>query len=586
MIHPNRSSTVDARLWQRVVTLLMATLLLVLLGCGPAQTQPPTAPTTAPAPAAVVPQPTTAAPPAAVVPPPTAVPAGPKKGGSITIHAWTADPPDLDPYLNTSFRSQEFAGLFYSRLLKFDTGPTIKPNSFIPIPDLAEALPEVSKDGLTYTFKIRKNAKWHNKPPMNGRNVTADDVVYSWDRFQKVGVQKAVLGMIKEVKKVDDSTVAFALNDVFAPFETTIATPLFWIVPKEVVEKDGDLRKTTVGSGPFIFDKFEKGVSIVAKRNPDYYGGPANVDEVVMLIIPDTAAQVAGLRTKQIDILGVSQTDRESIVKTNPEIVMTDYVQNLIWFMYWRLDAKPFDDIRVRQAVSLALDREELSKVIFEGKGVYNAAIAAGLPSFWLDPKGADFGPNAKYFKRDVAAAKKLLADAGYPNGLKVPFISVLDAYGNTFNQSVELVQKQLKEAGIELDFKPQPYAAYIASTFLGKFDGGTMVWGLQTPVQEPHDYLFNMYGEKSARNHAGVKDTELWAMMDKQAKMLDKAERKKLIYDIQRYLAEKEYYVIGPTGATTVAAQPWVKGFYYESDYGRYAEWLPKLWLDGKPGN
>jgi peptide/nickel transport system substrate-binding protein len=582
MKHTNRSSTVGARRGQLVITLLIATLLLVLFGCGPAQTQPPAA-TTAPAPAAVVPQPTTAAPPAAVVPQPTAAPAGPKKGGSLTIHAWTADPPDFDPYLNTSFRSQEFAGLFYSRLLKFDTGPNIKPNSFIPTADLSDKW-EVSKDGLTYTFHIRDNAKWQNKAPLNGRKVTADDVVYSWDRFQKVGVQKAVLGMVKEVKAVDASNVAFTLNDVFAPFETTIATPLFWIVPKEVAEKDGDLRKTTVGSGPFLFDKFEKGVAIVVKRNPDYYGDPSNVDEVVMLIIPDSAAQVAGLRSKQIDILGVSQTDRASIVPTNPEIVMTDYTQNLISFMYWRLDAKPFDDIRVRQAVSLALDREEIGKVIYEGKGVYNSAIAAGLPSFWLNPTGSDFGANAKYFKRDVAAAKKLLADAGYPNGLKVPYVSTLDAYGNTFNQAVELVAKQLKDAGIETDFKPQPYAAYIASTFLGKFDGGTMVWGLETPVQEPNDYLFNMYGDKSARNHAGVKDPVLQAMIDKQAKTLDKADRKNQIYEIQRYLAEKQYYVIGPTGTTTIAAQPWVKGFYYESDYGRYADWLPKVWLDNKP--
>ena len=565
---------------RRVLVTLVVLGAMLLLGCGPAPSAPPT---TAPAPAAVVPQPTTASAPAAVVPQPTAVPAGPKKGGSVTIHAWTADPPDLDPYMNTSFRSQEFAGLFYSRLLKFDTGPSIKVNSFIPTGDLADKW-EVSKDGLSYTFHIRDNAKWHNKAPLNGRKVTADDVVFSWDRFQKVGVQKAVLGMVKEVKKVDDSNVQFVLNDVFAPFESTIATPLFWIVPKEVVEKDGDLRKTTVGSGPFIFDKYEKGVSIVAKRNPDYYGGVANVDEVVMLIIADTAAQVAGLRSKQIDLVGLSQTDRESVVKTNPEIVMTDYVQNLIWIMYWRLDAKPFDDVRVRQAVSLALDREEISKVIFEGKGVYNSHMAAGLPSFWLDPKGADFGPNAKYFKRDLAAAKKLLADAGYPNGLKAPLISTLNAYGNTFNTSVELVIKQMKEAGIETTLEAQDYAAYIATTFLGKFDGGKMVWGLQTPVQEPHDYFFNMYGEKSARNHAGVKDTELWAMMDKQAKTLDKAERKKQIYEIQRYLADKEYYVIGPTGATTVAAQPWVKGFYYESDYGRYAEWLPKMWLEGKP--
>jgi peptide/nickel transport system substrate-binding protein len=554
----------------------MVALLGVLNACGPAATTAPAAPA-----ATVATQATTA--PGAVQQPPAGQP---KRGGTLTIRWWTGDPPDLDPYLNTSFRSQEFAGFFYSRLLKFDSGPGIKVNSFLPTGDLSDKW-TVSTDGLVYTFHIRDNATWQNKAPLNGRKVTADDVVYSWDRFQKVGVQKAVLSMVKQVKAVDASNVAFTLNDVFAPFESTIATPLFWIVPKEIADADGDLRKRTVGSGPFIFDKYDKGVQVVVKRNPDYYfTGQPYVDEVDLLIVPDDATAVAGMRSKQIDINGVSQTDRDSLLKTNPDIQMTDYIQNLLSFIYWRLDAKPFNDVRVRQAVSLALDRDEALKTLYEGRGEYNSHIAAGLPSFWLDPRGPDFGPIAKYFKRDVAAAKQLLADAGYPNGLTVPYISTLNAYGNTFNSAVELVQKELKDAGIILDFKPQDYAAYIASTFLGKFDGGTMVYGLETPVQEPHDYLFNMYSPKSARNHAGVNDPDLVAMIDKETKTLDKAARKQLINDIQRYLAEKQYYVQAPVGQTTVAVQPWVKGFFYESDYGRGAEYVTKLWLDGKPSN
>ena len=515
---------------------------------------------------------------------PSAAPVQAKKGGSLVIRWWTGDPPDLDPYLNVTFRAQEFAGFFYSRLLMFDSGPNVKSNSFIPVPDLAESY-TISPDGLTYTFKLRANAKWHNKAPMNGRAVTADDVVYSFTRFRKDSPNKTQMDIVKECKATDPKTVIFTLNEPFAPFEVLLASPLLWIVPKEVVEADGDLRKKTIGSGPWLFDKFEKGVQVVAKRNPDYYMADIPyVDEVVLLVVPEDATAIASLRAKQIDITGVSATDRKTIAASNPEIQWLDFPQNNIWFMYWQMNAPPFNDIRVRQAVSLALDREELIKVLFEGTGFYNSsAFPAGLSSYWLDPKGADFGPNAKYFKRDVEAAKKLLADAGQAN-LKVPLIATLNAYGNTFNQSVELVIKQLKDAGITAELRAQDYAAYISSTFLGKYDNGAMVWGLETPYQEPHDYLYNMYHPKGTRNHGGaINDAALTAMIEKQMKTLDKADRKKQIDEIQRYLGEKQYYVFGASGNTTIATQPWVKNFNYESDYGRGAEYVPRVYLDGK---
>src|SRR5574341_700620 len=556
-------------LWQLISVLL---LLIAAFGCAA-----PTAPQAAPQPPAA-----TTAPQAAPQPPPaTAVPQ-PQRGGTLAVRFWTGDPPDLDPYLNTSFRSQEFAGFFYSRLLKFDVGANITPNAFIPSGDLAEKW-DVSRDGLTYTFYLRKNAKWQNKLPLNGRAVTADDVIWSYNRFIKDAVQKSVLtSIVKEVKKVDDNTVQFILKEVSAPFENTIAQPIFWIMPKEVVEADGDARKRVVGSGPFMFDKFEKGVQVVAKRNPDYYfTGIPYIDELDLLIIPEDATAVAGMRAKQIDVNGLSQTDRNSVASTNPEIKFVDYVQNLLYIMYWRVDQPPFNDVRVRQAFSMAIDRDEQIKVLSEGRGKWNSAVPAGFDSWWVDPRSPDFGSNGKYFKRDVEGAKKLLADAGYSNGIKVPMISTLNAYGNTFNQSVELVQKELKDAGIQVDFRAQDYAAYVQSTYLGKFDAGTVVWGLETPVQEPNEYLFNMYHPKGSRNHSGVDDPTLTAMIEKQRVAIDRAERKKILLDIQQYLAEKAYIVISGIGNVTVAYHPWVKDYFYQTDYGRGGEVYPRLWID-----
>ncbi len=507
----------------------------------------------------------------------------PKPGGKLVISYYTGDPPDLDPFLNVTFRAAEFGGFFYSKLLKFDNGPGIPPTSFTPVPDLAEKY-DVSKDGLTYTFTIRSNAKWQNKDPMNGRAVTADDVVWSFTRFRTVSPQKSTFDIVKDVKATDPKTVVFTLNAPFAPFEVALAAPVFYIMPKEVIEADGDARKRVIGSGPWIFDKFDKGVQVVAKRNPDYYfTGTPYVDELDLLIVPDAATSVANLRAKQLDSYAPSPTDTKAIKASNPEINFVTFPQNLLWFFYWNVTVPPFNDVRVRQAVSLALDRDELIATLFEGTGYMNNSVPAGLASSWLDPRSADMGPSVKYYKRDVDAAKKLMADAGFASGMKVPFISTQNAYGNTFNSSIELVIKQMKDIGLTLDFRPQDYAAYIGSTFLGKFDPGTMIWGLQTQFNEAHYYLFNMYHPTGTRNHASVNDPQLTAMIEKETATLDKAARKTLLLDIQRYLGDKQYYVIGPTGAVNVATQPWVKNFFYQDDYGNGSEVFPKLFLDGK---
>ncbi|MBV8085291.1 MAG: ABC transporter substrate-binding protein [Chloroflexi bacterium] len=509
----------------------------------------------------------------------------PVSGGTLSIVEFTGDPPSLDPYLNTSFRTQEFAAVFYSRLLQYDTGPDVKPNSFKIVGDLSDTW-DTSKDGLTYTFHIRDNAKWQNLPPLSGRKLTADDVVYSYQRFTKDGVQKGLMANVADVKAADASHVAFTLKAVDATFLNLIASPVFYIIPKEVVDKDGDLTKTIVGSGPFMFDKYNKGVDITAKRNPDYYiSGEPYLDGLDMLIIPSADTAVANFRSKQVDVLpAVPQPQRDPLGKSNADATFYDYPANLLSFFYWRVTGKPFDDVRVRQAVSLALDREELINDLFNGKGVYNSALPAGLGAWWLDPKSADFGASSVYFKRDVNKAKSLLAEAGYQNGLTVPMISTLNAYGDVFNQGVELVQKEIKDAGINVTFQAQDYAAYVSSTYLGKFAEGTMVWGLETPVQEPNDYLFSMYDPAGPRDHGGVNDPKLTQMIEQQKIELDSAKRKQEINAIQQYIGEQEYYVQGPDGLATVAAQPWVKNFYWETDYANIPEVFSKVWLQGKP--
>jgi ABC-type transport system substrate-binding protein len=146
----------------------------------------------------------------------------------------------------------------------------------------------------------------------------------------------------------------------------------------------------------------------------------------------------------------------------------------------------------------------------------------------------------------------------------------------------VELFQQDLKSIGVDATIKMLEYANYLSTYFSGKFDGGNViVYGLETPFTEPHDFLFGMYHPKGTRNHAGVNDAQLTAMIEQQAKTLDRAERKKQIMAIQRYLAEQMYYPPNATGILTAGLSPAVRDFYPVSDYGRGAEVYPKLWLD-----
>ena len=558
----------------------------LLTACGPAAVPPAPAPTSAPvAPTAAPPPPAPTAAPAAkpaAAPTAAAQPAGQtaRDGGTFRFNLWTEDPPSLDPYLNVSFRVQEFAAFFYSRLLMSKKAPGLAAQAYIMEGDLAESW-KPSEDGKTWTFTLRPDVKWQNLPPMNGRPLTAQDVAWSFDHFMQVSPQKTTFNQVASVSATDPRTVQFTLKDVYAPFEAQIGSPILWILPKEVVDQDGDVTRRVVGSGPFIFDKLDRGVSFTGKKNPNYYRkGEPHIDDFVGLIIPDVATEMAGLRAHELDFLQVPDQELPGLKQSNPEIQYLEWEFNLIPFVYWKLDKPPFNDPRVRQAVSMSINRDNIIKVIYNGRGNWNNFIPWALSEWWLDPRGTDQGATARYFKYDPAAARQLLAAAGYPDGLQVTMLST-PGYGDVWVQAVELVQQDLKSGGTDATIQMQEYANYISTTFAGKFDGGNqLVFGLETPFTEPHDFLFNMYHPSGTRNHAGVNDEKLTAMIEQQMRTLDRAERKKQIYDIQRHLADQMYYPTGVAPYRTAGLTPQVRDFYPRSDYGFGAELLPKLWL------
>jgi peptide/nickel transport system substrate-binding protein len=417
---------------------------------------------------------------------------------------------------------------------------------------------------------------------MNGRPVTGADVAWSFDHFVQVSPQKSMFDMVRDVSAPDDHTVVFHLKSVFAPFEALLGAPVFWILPREVVQQDGDVSKHPVGSGPFMFDRFDPGVAISVRKNPAYYRpDEPHVDSASLHIIPDVATQLAALRAGELDYVPVDQQNVQSLRATNPSIQFVEW-EYLLWpFIFWKLDKPPFSDVRVRQAVSMALDRDNLINVIYGGRGNWNNAVPWALSGWWLDPRDAAMGPNARYYRHDLVGAKQLLAAAGYPNGFAVELISTA-GYGDVFVQAVELVQQDLRALGIDATIKMQDYAEYVASTFQGKFEGGNrVVFGLISPPAEPYVHLFNLFHPRGPRNSAGVNDSTLTSMIEQLPQILDTDQRKMRTFDVQRYLAEQAYYVPHAAGMFTAGLSRRVHNFFPVSDYGFGAEVAPKVWLD-----
>src|SRR5947208_3746068 len=228
----------------------------------------------------------------------------PKRGGVLRIAEREA--PGLDPHLSISFLTHSYVSLAYSQLVRFPNGPEQKhPADFAILPDLAEKW-TVSKDGKVYTFSLRKGVHFHNKPPVNGRELVADDVKYSLERFMAKSGFKERFEPVQAIDVVDKHTVRIALKEPFAPFLNHLANPSFCaILPRAAEDKFKDFNHpdAVIGTGPFVLKSYDKGVRVAFERNPTYFmKGLPYLDGVVIEITPDSAARVSLLRAGKVEL--------------------------------------------------------------------------------------------------------------------------------------------------------------------------------------------------------------------------------------------------------------------------------------------
>jgi peptide/nickel transport system substrate-binding protein len=505
----------------------------------------------------------------------------PKRGGVLRVRGY--DPVHFDPHQTISFKTHTTLSFVYSKLVRHKVGPEVRPGTFTVEPDLAERWE--SPDDTTYIFHLRPGVRWHNKPPLNGRELVAEDVKFTYDRFmtEQGNPNRYMLDLVERVEVVDRYTVKFLLKEPYVWLVSALAYPWsMWIIAPEVVQQFGDLKKpeTAIGTGPFLLEHYEPNVKTVFKRNPEYFrAGQPYVDGVEWLVLEDESTGLAMYRTGQIDCgpnhwWSVRQQDLEALKKTHPNLVYQDFVSNVTNAIFMRTDMAPFNDVRVRRAISHAIDRQGLIEAVW-GRGEPTPAVARGLIE-WSLPID-QLGAGAKYYQYDPKAARRLLAEAGYPNGFKTQ-LTASPGYGRDLLDDVQLVQQYLKDVGIEVEMKLQEYGAYVATTAQGKFEG--LVRGPYGIAWEPDSPLYRSHASDSSWNTGHVNDATITAMLKKQRRTKDLKARKKLIYDIQRYAAEQQYYVYLHSSMTTGSWQPYVKNYApnLSFDYGGRAA---ALWLE-----
>jgi peptide/nickel transport system substrate-binding protein len=502
-----------------------------------------------------------------------------KRGGILRVRGY--DPPHFDPHQTLNFKTNNTLSFVHCKLVRHKVG--VAPGTFTVEPDLAERWEE--PDDTTAIFYLRRGVRWHNKPPVNGRELTAEDVKFTFDRFltEPTNPLKFMLDPVDRVEVVDRYTVRFRLKEPFVWLVNMLANPTgTWIVAREAVEKYGDLKKpeSAIGTGPFTLERYDPNVKTVFRRNPTYYRASEPwVDGVDWLVMEDAAAGLAAYRTGQLDCGNwhgwtVRQQDLESLKKSQPQLVYREWLSNVTQGIYMRTDKPPFSDVRVRRAISHAVDRQAIIESVYV-KGEPTPAIGRGLTDW--SPRVDQLGLGAKYYRHDPKEARRLLAEAGFPGGLKTQ-LTATPGYGIDVVDSVQLVQRQLKESGIDAELKLQEYGAYIGTTFLGKYEG--MAMGPFNIAWEPHTALYGMYTPEQPRNSSHVADARIVSMVKEQMRTKDLEARRKIIFDIQRYAAEQQYYVYLYSVGATGSWRPYVKNYAPNSSFD-YGNRSAALWLD-----
>ena len=424
------------------------------------------------------------------------------------VYCSEGSPENFYPAINTTGTSFDANSQIYSRLVDFERGSTTV------VPGLAERW-TVSPDGKEYTFFLRKGVKWHsNKNFKPTRDMNADDIIFAIERqwkednpyFKVTSANHSYFGdmgmdkLIKSVDKVDAMTVKITLNKSDAPFLSGWAMEYAGVQSKEYADamlKAGTPEKIDqepIGSGPFYLVQYQKDAIIRDKAFPEYYAGKAKIDDLVFAITPDASVRWAKLQKGECHVMPYPNPADLDAMRKDPKVTVLEQAGLNVGYLAYNTTKKPFDDVRVRKAINMAINKQAIIDAVYLSSGV-----AAKNP---IPPTQWSYNNAIKDDPFDPAAAQKLLAAAGLPNGFTTDLwaMPVQRPYNPNAKRIAELMQADLAKIGVKAEIKSFEWGEYRKRMQAGEHQMGMLGWTGDNG--DPDNFLHTLLGCDAAKSN------------------------------------------------------------------------------------
>jgi len=433
------------------------------------------------------------------------------QGGTLHL-ALSANPSRLNPILATDSASGEITSFLFNGLVKFDK------NQKEIIPDLAKNF--YFEDSKTLVFELKKNVFWHD-----GKKLTADDVIFTYNLLLSPKIASpysSSFRFVKNVQKIDDYTIRV---DYKKSYFKALEIWMMGILPKHLLANEKNIMSSSfnthpIGTGPYILEKLEFSKDIILKANKKYFEHEPYIDKISFHVIPDSMTRFLMLKSYKLDIGSLSPIEYEK--KLNNDFFQHFNIYENISLSYtylgFNLRKKKFQDPRVRKALSLAIDRDEIVDIMFFG----HAEVCTGP----FLPTSSAFNPNVKKPKRDLKKAKELLKEAGYDKDHPLIFEIATSNSNPTRPYVAQILQYQLQQIGVVVKLRIMEWQAFLNMVvFPHKFDTVLLGWGL-SPTPDPRLFWHSSSDVKGGFNFIGYHNKELDRLIEKSETIVD---RKKL---------------------------------------------------------
>jgi len=460
-------------------------------------------------------------------------------------------------------------------------------------PELAESWKWV--DDLTLDVKIHQGVKYHNKAPVNGRELTSEDIVFgirraffTWPIRASLGQSEPLKDKEKGIVALDRYTVRF-INSSPNPglVEAGLANRYgsVAIAPElgKAEDKWEDPKKYWVGTGPFVFVDWIPGVKSTVEKNPNYWRqGKPYLDKIEFVVMSDSSTREAAMRAGKLDMWNweLTPTSAETLQRTAPQLVLQECPPpSGFGGIYLRQDRAPFNDVRVRRAFSMAIDRDSILKTVLRGHGYIGGIWPPNHPWYLVRE---DLPPETrKYLEYRPDESKKLLAEAGFPNGMTMA-LSTTPRWGSTYTSTVEAVVDMAAKAGFTVKPKFVEYAQYMAGTIARKWpqdeDAALAPISRDTPYRDVLSFHTN---GQAAENKGFASNAQYDKLAEEFMRTTNEAKAKALLTQLQILAVDQVLWVRPPHTAAFSAHQPWVKGYAFSGDSYFASAMFGDVWLD-----